>query len=872
MAPSGVNNAWREQTARIKRWYEDISAVQTTTGSSNAYLLSASRTISAYAAGDVFLVKANHTCTGAGSTINVDSVGVKSIVTPEGGVLGAGDITSGGIYLLAYEASVDKFMLVGGGSAFPGDVTVTTADGAILNLNTSDTTVTAASVLGRTNFTAPVEASGTDSILLAASIAAVAEGTFAADNNATALEFMTAASEAASVKMKLSSGGNLTLPTDGTVIAAGADSDVTLAHNHDLGLTLSAGANATQLTITSTDAGASAAPTVALVRNSASPAASDQLGHINFTGEDAGSNATAYAQIIGNIIDPSSGGEDGSLDFYCIEAGTAVKALNLTGGDVSLPTDAAILKFGLHDDVLLSHVADSGLTMSVTGNNVAQFTVSQDKDDASTGPVLNLDRYSASPADSDGGGLIQFNMENDNDQLFTAAQIYAVAADVTDGTEDGKLIINTMKNGTATTALTIAETGAATFAGDIDVDGTANLDIVDVDGAVNFAADVTFADGADIITASAGTSNFRAGVNTGNSIASGGNYNTLVGDEAGTAITTGDQNTAVGYQALDANETSSNNTAIGYNALTAHTGGNATAIGNLALAANTTDSYGVAVGYAALTSNTTGTLNTAVGSFTLTNNNGAGGGGDYNTAMGYAALYTNTEGNQCTGIGYYAGFANSTGTHNTSTGYYALGATSTGSYNTGLGAAAGDSITTGNYNVCVGYATDISAVGGANQISIGTNVSCSENSQVSIGQSGSAVRNEFDTDAAWTQSSDARKKKDIEDAVLGLDFVNDLRPVTYEWKPNNEFPEDFAEYNEENFMTLDVRMHGLVAQEVKVALDKTGVERFAGWKEDSDGSQRISKEMFVIPLIKAVQELSAKNDALEARITALESA
>jgi hypothetical protein len=30
--------------------------------------------------------------------------------------------------------------------------------------------------------------------------------------------------------------------------------------------------------------------------------------------------------------------------------------------------------------------------------------------------------------------------------------------------------------------------------------------------------------------------------------------------------------------------------------------------------------------------------------------------------------------------------------------------------------------------------------------------------------------------------------------------------------------------------------------------------------------------MFVIPLIKAVQELSAKNDALEARIAALESA
>jgi hypothetical protein len=44
------------------------------------------------------------------------------------------------------------------------------------------------------------------------------------------------------------------------------------------------------------------------------------------------------------------------------------------------------------------------------------------------------------------------------------------------------------------------------ISGDIDVDGTSNLDVIDVDGAANFAADVTFADGADIITASAGTS------------------------------------------------------------------------------------------------------------------------------------------------------------------------------------------------------------------------------------------------------------------------------------------------------------------------------------------------------------------------------
>ena len=65
-------------------------------------------------------------------------------------------------------------------------------------------------------------------------------------------------------------------------------------------------------------------------------------------------------------------------------------------------------------------------------------------------------------------------------------------------------------------------------------------------------------------------------------------------------------------------------------------------------------------------------------------------------------------------------------------------------------------------------------------------------------------------------------------------------------------------------------MYGLIAQEVKQAMDDNNITDFAGWHETSDGIQGISQEMFVQPLIKAVQELSAKNDALEARIAALE--
>ena len=60
-----------------------------------------------------------------------------------------------------------------------------------------------------------------------------------------------------------------------------------------------------------------------------------------------------------------------------------------------------------------------------------------------------------------------------------------------------------------------------------------------------------------------GTSNYRAGVNAGDTIASGGNYNVTIGDEAGTALTTGDGNVAVGWEALTTEDANGENTAIG---------------------------------------------------------------------------------------------------------------------------------------------------------------------------------------------------------------------------------------------------------------------------------------------------------------------
>jgi len=105
-----------------------------------------------------------------------------------------------------------------------GDLTAKTSDGALVVLQSSDTTITDGSVLGGITFNAPNEASGTAALLVGASILAVAEGTFAADNNATELVFKTGASEVAATKMTLSSAGNLTVTGD---VNVGADLDVT---------------------------------------------------------------------------------------------------------------------------------------------------------------------------------------------------------------------------------------------------------------------------------------------------------------------------------------------------------------------------------------------------------------------------------------------------------------------------------------------------------------------------------------------------------------------------------------------------------------------------------------------------------------------
>ena len=77
----------------------------------------------------------------------------------------------------------------------------------ILTLQTGETDMAQDDVMGKIEFQAPDEGTGTDAVLVAAAIQAVAEGDFSSSSNATRLEFMTGSSEAATSQMTISSGG-----------------------------------------------------------------------------------------------------------------------------------------------------------------------------------------------------------------------------------------------------------------------------------------------------------------------------------------------------------------------------------------------------------------------------------------------------------------------------------------------------------------------------------------------------------------------------------------------------------------------------------------------------------------------------------------
>jgi len=114
----------------------------------------------------------------------------------------------------ASEAATEKMHITSVGNVNMKNTATGDDTPMVLTLQTGETDIASADVLGQIDFQAPDEGAGTDAILVAAGIAAVSEGDFSSSNNATKLSFKTAASAAAAETMSLSSAGLLTVADD----------------------------------------------------------------------------------------------------------------------------------------------------------------------------------------------------------------------------------------------------------------------------------------------------------------------------------------------------------------------------------------------------------------------------------------------------------------------------------------------------------------------------------------------------------------------------------------------------------------------------------------------------------------------------------
>ena len=412
---------------------------------------------------------------------------------------------------------------------------------------------------------------------------------------------------------------------------------------------------------------------------------------------------------------------------------------------------------------MASTLAVGGVVTANAGVVVDNITIDGDEINVGSGNLV-LDVASEIHLDAD-SGIIRFRDDGGDIGMFrNESQDFTIRSMVAD-----KDMLFKGQDGSSTiTALTLdmSAAGAATFNSSVTTGSTVNaygngsvalqwgdtsaLGSLSFDGSANpvirsasskplvfqtNGANERFRIAADgsLSTPTAGTSNVRFGVNAGNSIASGGNFNTLVGDEAGTAITTGDENTAIGRNSLSTATTAQYNTvvgsgagygittgnsniAMGVNALVANTTGTQnTALGTFALDANTTANYGTAVGYEALSGNTTGSENTTIGRQSLLANTT----GSRNSALGSGALSSNTTSSDNTGLGWAALFNTTTGDNNTAVGSSALLANTTGLSNVALGNAALRANTTAGNNTAVGYEALLDNTTGAQNTAVG---------------------------------------------------------------------------------------------------------------------------------------------------------
>lgn len=352
------------------------------------------------------------------------------------------------------------------------------------------------------------------------------------------------------------------------------------------------------------------------------------------------------------------------------------------------------------------------------------------------------------------------------------------------------------------------------------------------------------------------------GGNSSNSVAIGdlalnatsGTDNTAVGYRAGRSISSGIQNTIfgnnAGYSGTNNLTTGSNNIILGYNAAASSaTVSNEVTLGNASVTRLRVP--GLGIDWTSAPANLTGktlTATTALGQSAGTNDTSNGGtylgaqagmgGGLANVAIGRQTL-NNTSG---------------TGGSNTAVGTFVMQAQTTGERNTAVGISSAQQLTTGVDNTVVGRLAGFDITTGSNNSVIGNNAqpsSATVSNEITLGNSSIAtLRCQVTT---ITSLSDARDKTAIAPIRAGLNFVNQLKPVSFMWNMR-----DGGKVGEQDT--------GFIAQDLKTAQELTGVT-IPGLVYEVNPERLEAGYSKLLPvLVKAIQDLSAEIEVLKTQL------
>ena len=176
-----------------------------------------------------------------------------------------------------------------------------------------------------------------------------------------------------------------------------------------------------------------------------------------------------------------------------------------------------------------------------------------------------------------------------------------------------------------------------------------------------------------------------------------------------------------------------------------------------------------------------------------------------------------------------------------------------GNNNVAVGFQSGNVNTSGGNNTFIGHGADGTVASLTNSTAIGYLASVTGSNQIRIGNTSVTSIGGY---KAWSNLSDRRDKKNIELLDAGLNFINLLKPVTFDWNIRNGGKKDISEV-------------GFIAQDLLEAQINSGIQ-IPGLVNNENLEQLFMTSSCIIPvLVKAVQEMSSTITRLEAEINEL---